>query len=290
MTENCIAIDWGTTNRRAWLLRADGEAPQLWKDDRGVLSIAPGGWEAALAGIRAQLGDYPAIAAGMVGSSRGWVEAPYVDLPAGAADLAARLVEVPGQRLRIVPGLCRRQPADVMRGEDVQVLGAIAAGLCPPHALLCQPGTHNKWIVAEGGRITGISTSMTGEIFALLRSHSILADMLKGPVAVGPAFDEGVRRAGGNLLSTLFGIRAGVLLGEIAAADAASLLSGLLIGADVAAQDVSGQTVHVIAGAALAAPYAAAIRAHGGMPVGVDSERAFLAGIQQIRSLADAAR
>ena len=187
MTGTCIVIDWGTTNRRAWVLDDRGAALREWRDDRGVLAMA-GDWAGSLAELRHRLGDLPAIAAGMVGSSRGWVEAPYVELPAGPADLAANLVDVPGQRLHIVPGLCRRHPADVMRGEEVQVLGAVALGACPPDALLCQPGTHNKWVEVAGGRITAFSTAMTGELFALLRDHSILSGMLAAPPEGGADF------------------------------------------------------------------------------------------------------
>lgn len=287
MDGSFIAIDWGTTNRRAWLLDADGVVVRHMHDDQGVLAIRPDGWADSLAAVRGRLGDFPAIAAGMAGSTRGWVEAPYVETPAGIAELASRLVCVAHARLRIVPGLCRRHPADVMRGEEVQVLGATAAGFAPEDALMCQPGTHNKWVEVSAGRIVGFSTAMTGELFALLRDHSILSDMVRGEVSAGPAFLAGVADAGDDLLASLFGVRAAVLLGEIAPEDAASRASGLLIGADVRARGVAGRTIHVLADARLGALYAAAIAACGGRAEPVDSDRAFLAGIHRIRSLAD---
>ncbi len=284
-----IAIDWGTTNRRAWLMAADGSALDTMRDDRGALSIPPGGWPAALAEIRARHGDLPAIAAGMVGSTRGWREAPYVPAPADARALAEAALVLPEDRLTIVPGVscAAAMRADVMRGEEVQVLGAVLAGMAPADALFAQPGTHNKWVRTTGGRITEIATAMTGELFALVRDHGILSGMLDGPVADGPAFRDGVARGAGatDLTVALFGVRAAVLLGRLAPDDAAAYASGLLIGADVGAQDVAGETVHLLAGGALADLYAAAITARGGAVAAVDSHAAFLAGIHAIREL-----
>jgi len=175
-----IAVDWGTTNRRAYRLDRTGACDDEFEDGQGVLSVAPGGFPEAVAEIRRRLGDLPLLLAGMVGSNRGWVEAPYVRCPAGLDDLAASLVW-PGERQAIVPGVSfvGDGRADVMRGEEVQLLGAVAAGHVPADALVCHPGTHNKWVVVEDGRIASFRTVMTGELFNLLRQHSILADLLK---------------------------------------------------------------------------------------------------------------
>ncbi|GGB39277.1 2-dehydro-3-deoxygalactonokinase [Sphingomonas metalli] len=284
-----IAIDWGTTNRRAYLVAADGSAIDTMRDDRGVLAVAAGDYPAELAAIRARYGDLPVIAAGMVGSTRGWREAPYVPAPADAASLAAALLVIPEERCAIVPGLSllAGPRADVMRGEEVQVLGAVAAGLAPADALFCQPGTHNKWVRTEGGRITGFATAMTGELFALVRDHGILAGMLDGPVADGEAFRAGVRRGAGaaDLPVALFEVRAAVLLGRLAARDAAAHASGLLIGADVGAQALGGETVQLLADGTLAALYTAAIETLGGAARRIDSHAAFLAGIHQLQEL-----
>lgn len=284
-----LAIDWGTTNRRVYLMAADGTVLDKGRDDRGVKSVVADGWSAELAAIRDRFGDVPALAAGMVGSTRGWRDVPYVPAPAGAAELAAGLGRVDGERFGIVPGIaCQGDRPDVMRGEEVQAIGAVIAGLAPADALFCQPGTHNKWIAVEGGRIARVTTALTGELFALLRDHSILSEMMTGPVADGPAFREGLADASdGDLLSRLFGVRASVLLGRRAAAEGAAYASGLLIGADVVARDVAGRTVHILSDPDLGALYATAIAQFGGVAAAVDGQAAFVAGIHHIRSMTD---
>src|SRR5206468_10922349 len=131
-----IAVDWGTTNRRAYSIDEGGRCAQEFEDGKGVLSVPAGGFPDAVAEIRQRLGDKPLLLAGMIGSNRGWKEAPYVSCPAGMDELAAKLVWV-GEREAIVPGVSflgdRR--ADVMRGEEVQLLGAVAAGLIDPMGL-----------------------------------------------------------------------------------------------------------------------------------------------------------
>lgn len=259
-------------------------------DDRGALTIAAADYPAAIADLRAHLGDLPILAAGMVGSDRGLRAVPYVSVPAGLEAVAARVVRLPDLDTAIVPGVCVDTPArqDVMRGEEVQVLGAVAAGLVPADALFCQPGTHNKWILLDGGRISDVATAMTGEIFALIRAGGVLSGMLDGPVTGGAAFRRGVERSlsDRDLLGALFGVRAAVLLGRIAREDAAAFASGLLIGADVAARDVSGAgPVQLIADPALGALYGAAITMAGGSSRHVHSEPAFLAGLHRIWEL-----
>src|SRR3954454_12219240 len=143
-----IAVDWGTTNRRAYLIDSAGVRTGEFEDGKGVLSVPEGGFPDAVAEIRQRLGDKPLLLAGMIGSNRGWKEAPYVPCPAGIDEIAAKLVWAT-DREAIVPGVSYIGDgrADVMRGEEVQLLGAVAAGLIDPDALVCHPGTHNK-----GGR------------------------------------------------------------------------------------------------------------------------------------------
>lgn len=282
-----IAVDWGTTNRRAWLIDSDGAVLDHRRDDRGVLSItSAAAFPQEVADLRHALGDVPVLAAGMVGSTRGWHEAPYVDAPASLASLAAHLLRLDAG-VAIVPGVALRAAdrADVMRGEEVQALGALAAGLLPGDALLCQPGTHNKWIELRDACIARFATTMTGELFALLRTHGILAGMLDGVVEDGAAFRDGLARGAGarDLSSALFEIRAQVLLGVRAADDAAAFASGILIGADVGARDdVADHDVYLLASGTLADLYARAIDFVGGRSVAIDSEAAFLAGMHAI--------
>jgi len=286
-----IGVDWGTTNRRAYRIEADGSVSDVLRDGSGVLAMGAEDYLPAIAALRARFGALPVIAAGMVGSTRGWHEAAYVPAPADLAALAAAALRIGHADVTIVPGvsLLADAPqggvrADVMRGEEVQVLGAIAAGIAPTDATVCQPGTHNKWIVTRDARIVDVATVMTGELFALLKAHGILAGMLDGPVADGPAFRAGLARGAGarDLGTALFGVRAAVLLGQCAADDAAAYASGVLIGSDVGARDLAGVTVHLLAEGALATLYTAAIEAVGGTVVAIDATAAFVAGIHHL--------
>lgn len=282
-----IAVDWGTTNRRAYAVEGGGRLTDSFADDLGLMAVPKGGFEAAAAEIRARLGDRPMLLAGMVGSNRGWREAPYVPCPAGAADLAPAIAWIEPGRTGIVPGVCQAGAAgpDVMRGEEVQVLGAAAAGLVPGDVLICHPGTHAKWIELAGGRIAAFRTMMTGELFSLLREHSILADQLQGEAAPGEAFRAGVRETLGGrpLLSALFGVRANFLLKQ-GPADLASYASGLLIGADVRAglELAGGAPLALIGRPDLCALYAAALGESGREAPEIDGAAAFLAGMQQL--------
>ena len=280
-----IAVDWGTTNRRAWRI-AGGVVAQEFEDSRGVLSVDKAAFPAAVAEIRERLGDHPLLMAGMVGSNRGWVEAPYVPCPAGLADIAGALCWAEPERTAIVPGLSSDNPPDVMRGEEAQVVGAAAAGLVPADALICHPGTHNKWVIVAGGRVARFRTVMTGELFSLLGKHSILSDLLGGDIEPGEAFRAGAARglAGDALGAELFSVRASVLLGKSRKQDAADFTSGLLIGADIAfgLQQGAGDVVFVMGSPALTRLYAAAIDAAGQRATEIDGETAFLAGINAI--------
>lgn len=288
-----ITADWGTTNRRAYLIDRDGQCVDEFEDDKGILSLGREAFASAVAEIRERLGDRPLLLAGMVGSNRGWIEAPYVRCPAGFDDLVQALVWPEESRTAIVPGVSFQDPdeADVMRGEEVQLLGACAAGLVPQSALVCHPGTHNKWARLEGGRITRFTTVMTGELYNLLKGHSILSDLLSGSVAAGDAFARGVRRGleDDRLTAELFKIRARVLLGEAEAKNAAPYGSGLLIGTDVRTGLGEGKDaeVYVMGRPELTALYAEALGIAGRRPREVDGEQAFLAGARRIVELID---
>jgi len=283
-----IAVDWGTTNRRAYLLGSDGAQRDEMEDDQGILSVSPGQFHQAVQEIRARLGDLPLLMGGMIGSNRGWVEAPYVACPAGIADLAEHLRWIEGGRAAIVPGLsfAEGDAADVMRGEEVQILGAVAAGMIPADAAVLHPGTHNKWISVAGGRITSFRTIMTGELFSLLREHSILADLLKGEVDAGAEFDAGVAHgiANDDLVAELFSIRARFLLGKAERGASAAYASGLLIGSDVrVGLHEAGQGEIVVMGRPeLTGLYARAVALAGREAREVDGEMAFLAGAREI--------
>lgn len=287
LKDGFIAVDWGTTNRRAYRIDAAGQCVDEIEDGDGILSVASGGFPAAVADIRERLGDLPMILAGMVGSNRGWVEAPYVPCPAGIDDLVKALAWA-GEREAIVPGVSYvgEGRADVMRGEEVQLLGGVASGQVDPEGFACHPGTHNKWVSLRHGVIQIFGTVMTGELFDLLKKHSILADLLQGPVEVNDAFRRGVRHAMERemLPADLFGVRAAVLLGEAKKEDAPSYVSGLLIGTDVRIGLTwpAGARIGVMGRPELTRLYAAAIVETEREAIEIDGERCFLAGITRI--------
>lgn len=283
-----IAVDWGTTNRRAWRIEG-GAVRQEFADDLGFSSVAPGTFPREVATLREQLGDLPLLLAGMVGARGGWVAAPYLPCPLDLPTLASSLIEVPGERAFIVPGasFVDGQRGDVIRGEETQFFGAVHAGLCPPDALICHPGTHNKWALMESGRLTRFRTVMTGEMFSILRTQSLLKAWLDRPAEPGEAFAEGVTRGleGRALTADLFTVRARVLLGSLAEEDVASFVSGLLIGADLrtgAKGMPEGGEVIVMGRGALTRLFSAALTQVGRANREVDGEEAFLAGAQAI--------
>ena len=282
-----IAVDWGTTNRRAYRLDSAGERTGDFEDSKGVLSVASGGFLEAIREIRERLGDLPLLLAGMVGSNKGWIEAPYVRCPAGIDNLARQL-KWASDREAIVPGVSYigQGRADVMRGEEVQLLGAVEAGTLHRDSLVCHPGTHNKWALLRGGIIQRFGTVMTGELFALLKDHSILAELLKGPVEVNDAFLKGVRQSleQDMLPAALFEVRAAVILGEMKSEDAPSYVSGLLIGTDVRIGLMwpLAAAIGIMGRKDLTRLYAAAMKEAGHESIELDGEESFLAGIRAI--------
>jgi len=281
-----IAVDWGTTNRRAYLIEKGGKSSAEFEDGKGILSVGRGEFEAAIAEIRERLGEWPMLLAGMVGSNRGWVEAPYVPCPASGEDLARALVRI-GDDVAIVPGVSLGDGRpDVMRGEEVQLVGAIAAGQIPRDCLVCHPGTHNKWVRVRNGRIESFRTVMTGELFSMLKKRSILSDLLARRVTPREAFREGVARglSGAGITSELFEVRAGFLLGQIDPADGASRVSGLLIGEDirVGLAEKPGSRVIVMGRPELTSLYSAALEVAGVESESLDGEGAFIAGARNI--------
>jgi 2-dehydro-3-deoxygalactonokinase len=250
-----IALDWGTSSLRAYLL-GGGHVLEERTEPWGIMHTRGGDFANALQAIAGSwLGDareLPIVAAGMIGSAQGWCEVPYLDCPADLAQLARKLhrLSTPdGIRLHIVPGVIKRDaPPDVMRGEETQVMGAI--GQVPglqAGARLVLPGTHSKWVDMRDGVIEGFVTYVTGELFAVLRDHSILgrpardltgdATTTPSDEACGPWFDRGVaatRRNGPQgAMPLLFSVRTLVLTRELAPADSFDYLSGLLIGEEL---------------------------------------------------------
>ena len=240
-----IGIDWGTTSLRAYRLDAAGAVRERRESAQGILSVPEGGFPAVLeAEIRPWLdaGEELVLLCGMVGSRQGWREVPYLECPAGPAEIAAAMEPLPflgARRCFLVPGLSARGPdgvPDVMRGEETKLVGLLAEIGGAASATLCLPGTHSKWARLDGGRVAGFATRMTGEVRAVLLAHSILGRLAEPARAPSDAaFGRGLRRSRerGGLLHHLFGVRALGLTGALAAAETDDYLSGLLIGHEV---------------------------------------------------------
>jgi 2-dehydro-3-deoxygalactonokinase len=242
-----ISVDWGLSSLRCRLVDKGGAIIASRQSSVGVRGVEHRDFRAALLAV---IGDWveahsgtPVLLSGMIGSRLGWVEAPYVACPAGLDEIGQALMplDVDGlARAFIVPGVTLLTPerADIMRGEECEVLGCLADPSTRA-ALYIAPGTHSKWIAVAGGRITGFTTVMTGELFSLLSVQSSLAEMVSGATGDDRSFLEGLRLAQqayptGGVLPLLFTIRADGVLGRRAPSQSRGLLSGMLIGSELA--------------------------------------------------------
>lgn len=268
-----IGVDWGTTSFRAYRLAEDGEVLEGRRAEAGILAIDDDAFEDAFEQL---IGDWldgepdvPVILSGMIGSRQGWLEAPYLPCPAsvdGIAGATVPLILERGRTIRIAPGLSMRGSdgvPDVMRGEEVQILGAVDV-LGATSATVCLPGTHSKWATVEGRRVTTFATHMTGEVFDALRRHTILGRAIEHSAWDDAAFLDGVTRSGaaGGLLHHLFGVRAAGLMGDLSPETAGAFLSGLVIGHEIRAAAPSG-TVHLIGEEGLVDLYSRALETLG---------------------------
>jgi 2-dehydro-3-deoxygalactonokinase len=290
MRPDWIAVDWGTTNLRAWAMGPSGICGAA-RSGEGIGHLAPGGFERALLAL---IGPWlsgppvPVLACGMVGSRQGWCEAPYRAVPCAPVSpdaLATVPVADPRITVRIVPGLRQTRPADVMRGEETQIAGALA--LRPAFdGTMCLPGTHSKWARVCGGEVAAFETHLTGELFSLLTEHSVLRHGL----AEGwddAAFDAGAAEGAERperLAALLFRIRAEGLIAGLGGAAARARLSGLLIGAELAAARGwwLGLPVLLIGSPRLAALYARALAARGVTATTLDAADCTIAGLARV--------
>lgn len=297
-----VAGDWGTTHLRLFLCDAAGH----------VLNSASGPGAAQARGQHAAVldaliepwqrdhGSLPVILCGMVGSSFGWAQAPYVPCPVRPAQIAAACIELLAARVHIVPGLSCRNPfnaPDLMRGEETQILGALSLEprLQRGRHMLCLPGTHTKWVTLEDGAVSTFLTSPTGELYALLCEHSVLVSDQEAPARDESieAFERGLlefnRFPQAQLLHRLFEIRSRRLGGELPVAGVAAYLSGLLIGSDVhgALQTLSPvaseEPVHLIGASPLTAFYAAALARQERRLQRLEGTEASLAGLIHVQ-------
>lgn len=287
MRPDWIAVDWGTTHLRAWAMGPEGILAQA-DSDEGMGRLSRDEFEPALLRL---IGGWlsgpavPVLACGMVGSRQGWFEAPYRSVPCAPLEPGA-LVSVPVRDARltfqIAPGLKQARPADVMRGEETQIAGALA--LHPGFdGAVCLPGTHSKWASLSAGEVTGFQTWLTGEMFSLLAEQSVLRHGLTDGWN-NAAFDAGVAEGMARperLMAQLFRLRAEGLIAGLDGASARARLSGLLIGAELAAARAwwLGLPVLIIGSDRLAALYQRALAAQGANPTILSATDCTIAGL-----------
>jgi 2-dehydro-3-deoxygalactonokinase len=241
-----VAVDWGTSSFRLWLVDWAGSVLGQRRSQEGMMAAGKTGFATVLQSHLDALGaanDLPVIICGMAGARQGWVEAGYIDTPAHLATVLERAVPVPGgaRDIRILPGIAQRDPTapDVMRGEETQLLGALGMDAADD-AVVCIPGTHSKWAVVKGGTVERFATFMTGELFSVVSRETILShavanaeeaeDISAFKSAVVAAFETPALAA--NLL---FQVRSRQLLYGGSASAARERISGTLIGLELAA-------------------------------------------------------
>ncbi|OZA17787.1 MAG: 2-keto-3-deoxy-galactonokinase [Rhodobacterales bacterium 17-64-5] len=292
MAAEWIAVDWGTSNLRAWAMGNAGILAQA-SSDKGMGKLAPDQFEAALLELVTPwlAGRTLILACGMVGARQGWIEAQYRAVPCTPTDQAG-LTRVattdPRLDVRIAPGLSQSRPADVMRGEETQLAGALA--LHPGFdGVFCLPGTHSKWAQVSAGEVVSFQTYMTGELFALLSTGSVLRHSLTAEGWDDAAFDAGLSDAlsrPDRIAARLFSLRAEGLLHGMTSAQARARLSGLLIGIELAGARPYwlGQEVKLIGADNLAASYARALDTQGLKTDRLDATACTLAGMSALHA------
>jgi 2-dehydro-3-deoxygalactonokinase len=295
-----VAGDWGTSHLRLFLCDADGEpletvtgpgAAAVGRDFAGTFDSLTQRWPRAL----------PTILCGMVGSSIGWTQTGYVACPALPSQIATACVALRDGGIRIVPGLsCRNRLSapDVLRGEETQVLGSLQLQpeLRTGTHVLCLPGTHTKWVVLDSGSVTEFLTSPTGEVFSVIREHSVLVSdgTHTGALGDGAGFERALAESASfpraQLLHRIFECRSRRLTGDLPAEAAASYLSGLLIASDVrGALDLfaksSAKPIVLIGAQALTSLYAKALTSMSRETRSIDGDGASLAGLIHLHRL-----
>lgn len=294
-----IAVDWGTSNLRAWAMSGNGTVLAEATSDDGMGKLSREGFEPALVRLIAPwLAERPpVVACGMVGSRQGWCEAPYRTVPCTPLDMAAQVqapTTDPRLKVSIAPGLKQTSPADVMRGEETQIAGALR--LMPGYdGVFCLPGTHSKWVHISAGEVVSFQTFMTGEMFALLSEASVLRHGMQGGGWDDAAFDTAVSDALSKpekLGARLFSLRAEGLIAGLSPQAARARLSGLLIGTELAAAKPYwlGQRVTLIGAEKLSAAYARALQAQGVEAQRLNATDCTLAGLASLSPMTEGAR
>lgn len=294
MSKYWIAVDWGTTNFRAFLMHETQQTERL-SHPCGLLSVENAQFAATLHALLApwlnRLGELPVMMAGMVGSQQGWHDVPYAQQPCDAGNLldCIHSFTTPwGSPAWIVPGVSGTSlfgQQDVMRGEEVQLLGLCQRHPAEHHFALL-PGTHSKHAEMVDGKIARFSTFMTGEVFSLLSQHSLLGKALPEQQEDKTAFLLGAKAAlqGSPFTHLIFSARTRRLAGDIAAAHVHSYLSGLTIGYELLALP-AGQHAWVVGSPALAERYQLAATLTELKLTPVNGDDCFIRGLSHLFSL-----
>lgn len=289
-----VAVDWGTSSFRLWLIDQNGEVLGTSRGAEGMLVAAKIGFADILSKHLDAVSapdTIPVIICGMAGARGGWVEAGYIDTPASLNAISSGAKPIPdsSRDIRILPGLAQRDEKypDVMRGEETQLLGAVGS-FDGDSGIVCMPGTHSKWVTVSGQSVTAFSTYMTGELFDVITHHSILAAAIKDGEQLSPdnpVFAKAVRSMSaqpGRLTSQLFAARSGQILHGMSATDAIAHISGSLIGAEIAGALIDlkvGSKVVLVATGRLQSLYKAAFQILNIDFVIIDADAAVLSGL-----------
>jgi len=282
-----IAVDWGTSNMRAWAMSASGTVLAETISDQGMGKLNRDGFEPALLASVSDWVDGPTtvIACGMVGSRQGWIEAPYVAVP--CATLPEGLVQAPTTHsdltVHVIPGIKQTDPADVMRGEETQISGFLARNK-NWNGVICLPGTHTKWVHISADEVVSFQTFMTGELFDTISTQTVLRHSIAtdgwDDAAFAEGLDMGLSRPE-RLAARLFSLRANGLLNDMSGTAARAQLSGLLIGTELAAAKPYwlGQQIAVIGDSKLAKLYVGALATQAAPATQVNASSITLAGL-----------
>ena len=287
VTPAWIGVDWGTSNMRAWAMSQSGSVLAEASTPKGMGGLTRNDYEGVLLDTIGSWLDRPTpvIACGMVGSRQGWVEAPYATVPCPA--LPAGLTPAPTRDERlavyVISGIKQSDPADVMRGEETQIAGFLALNK-NWDGVICLPGTHTKWVHVSAGEVVSFQTCMTGELFHVTATRTVLRHSVADTGWDDAAFLQGVETTMARperLAARLFGIRAESLLDGLDGAAARARLSGLLIGAELASAKPYwlGQQIAVIGEGSLAGHYVAALAAQAATASQVNAKSATRAGL-----------
>ncbi|WP_296416888.1 2-dehydro-3-deoxygalactonokinase [Pseudooctadecabacter sp.] len=293
MTPTWLAADWGTSNMRLWAIGADGTVLGERTSDQGMGQLGPSEFEGVLTGLAAEWLDTAdhVVACGMVGSRQGWIEAPYQTAPCAVCPdtMVTAPVKRAGLTVHVIPGIRQMDPADVMRGEETQIAGFLAQN-DGWDGVLCLPGTHTKWVHVSAGEVVSFRTFMTGEMFALLSGQSVLRHSIAATGWDEDAFMDAMSQTLSKpegMAARLFSLRAGQLVHGTDTITARAQLSGLLIGAELAAAKPYwlGQQVAIIGADAISAPYVSGLVAQGVAAARADAKSTTLAGIKAAQAL-----